>query len=40
MGFLGALHDVNVLGAFGDADVLGAIYICDIGALGDVSVLR
>ena len=40
MGVLGALRDVGVPGAIGDAVVFGAIYVCDVGAIGDVGVLR
>ena len=35
-----SLGDVGVLCALGDAGVVGAIYIGDVGALDDVSVLR
>ena len=40
MGVLGALRDVGVLVFLGDTGVLGAIHIGDVGALGDVGVLR
>ena len=35
-----SLGDIGFLGALGDAGVLGAIYIGDVGAFGDVVVLR
>ena len=35
-----SLGDVGALGALDDAGVLGAIYIGDVGALGDIGVLR